>query len=67
MTDTFRKQYSSNHDLHSFTVTMKGAAENLESIFEEIPVCREMSIAKTKLEESIMWATKAIFNVNKSE
>ena len=61
MSDTFRKKYSSNHQLHEFAVEMKSVAENLEKTFDLIPDCRAMSIARTKLEESIMWAVKAVF------
>jgi hypothetical protein len=60
-TDTFRKEYSSNHDLHELVVAMKNIAEKLEEFYNKIPEGREMSISRTKLEESIMWATKAIF------
>jgi hypothetical protein len=39
---------------------VKIKAEELYQLFEGIEPCRESSIAKTKLEESIMWAVKAI-------
>jgi hypothetical protein len=34
----------------------------MEFINEHVPVGREASIAKTKLEEAVMWAVKGITN-----
>ena len=60
MTDTFRKQYKTlrqeNTDL---ILSIKQKSEELESLMIRI-TSREMSIAMTNLETSIMWATKAI-------
>lgn len=41
-------------------VQVKDLAEDLYSLFETAPSSREMALAKTKLEEAVMWATKAI-------
>jgi hypothetical protein len=65
MSDTFRKEYNSNAKLHEFSVEMKSIAEQLELKFEKIGKSREISLAMTNLEQSIMWATKALFNPKK--
>lgn len=62
MSDTFRKKYSSNHELHEFAQELKSIAEQLEVKFKEVGQSREISLAMTNLEQSIMWAVKAIFN-----
>ena len=60
MADTFRKVYKTlkqeNTDL---IISIKEKAEELEWLFNKV-ANREMSVAKTNLETSIMWATKAI-------
>jgi hypothetical protein len=61
VSDTFRKTYNSLHLKHGFEVEIKKIAESLESYFKQIP-SREMSLALTNLEQSIMWATKAIYS-----
>ncbi len=63
MSDVFRKEYNSLHKLHGFEKEVKEIAEQLLTKFALIPG-REMSIAVTNLEQSIMWATKAIYGVN---
>ena len=66
MSDTFRKNYNSIFKLHSYEKEMKSKAEELEKYFQSCPG-REMSLAITNLEQSIMWATKAIYKNTKSE
>lgn len=61
MSDTFRKTYNSLHLKHGFELEIKKVAETLEGYFKQIP-SREMSLALTNLEQSIMWATKAIYS-----
>lgn len=61
MSDTFRKTYNSVHLKHGFELEIKKIAETLEAYFKKIP-SREMSLAMTNLEQSIMWATKAIYS-----
>lgn len=58
--DTFRKDYNSLSKLHSFEKQIKEKAEELEIYFKKISG-REMSLAITNLEQSIMWAVKAIY------
>lgn len=60
--DPMRRQYRALSDGEkSILDNLKREAEELwHRIDREIPECREKSLAKTKLEESIMWATKAI-------
>jgi hypothetical protein len=39
---------------------IKECASEMLSMLEKIPYNRESSLAKTKLEEAVMWANKAI-------
>lgn len=39
---------------------VKDAAESLWELFDSLGASRELSIAKTKIEEAAMWGTKAI-------
>lgn len=39
---------------------LKDAASALGDIFDAAPPSREMSLAKTKLEEAVMWAVKGL-------
>ncbi|CAB4151823.1 hypothetical protein UFOVP685_47 [uncultured Caudovirales phage] len=64
MSDTFRKKYSSNAALHEFAQELKSIAEKLEMKFKDVGQSREISLAMTNLEQSVMWAVKAIFNKN---
>lgn len=61
MSDTFRKKYNSCHKLHEYSLEIKSIAEQLELKFKEIGQSREISLAMTNLEQSIMWATKALY------
>lgn len=38
----------------------KSAAEDLWDLIDAMPAGRETSLAKTKLEEAVMWATKSL-------
>ena len=67
MTDVFRKEYKPlSEDTKEHIAFMKEKADNLLHEFnmctnlELNPDGRAMALAKTKLEESIMWAVKAI-------
>jgi len=62
MSDTFRKEYNTDHRLHTFQLELKHLAEQLERKIKDIGNCRETSIALTNLEQSVMWAVKAIYN-----
>ena len=65
MPDTFRKTYVKLSDENTNLIRrIKATAEVLEELFLEIESSREMSLAKTNLEQSIMWATKAIVLFN---
>jgi hypothetical protein len=60
-TDTFRKVYTEVSQANKDQIAIvKDFAQQLESSFACIPASREMSIARTKLEESVMWAVKAL-------
>ena len=61
MPDTFRKKYNTCHKLHLFSQEIKIIAEQLEIKFKEIGQSREISLAMTNLEQSIMWAVKALY------
>ena len=61
MGDTFRKEYNTCHKLHLFQQELKVIAEQLEAKFKEIGQSREISLAMTNLEQSIMWAVKALY------
>lgn len=58
--DTFRKVYKPLKEENSqLILSIKEKAEELEKLLQMIKN-REMSLAITNLEQSIMWATKAI-------
>lgn len=60
MNDRFRKIYKQIGEENSNLITeIKEIAEQLEVRFQVVP-SREMSLAITNLEQSIMWATKAV-------
>lgn len=66
MTDTFRKDYKPLDPVQqSKIVAIKVAADVLLQEYSSALINmsvggREMALAKTKLEESVMWAIKAI-------
>lgn len=64
MIDTFRKVYKplrqENTDL---ILAIKNKAEELEALMKTVK-SREMSLAITNLEQSIMWSTKAVVLFN---
>lgn len=67
MTDTFRKEYRPLSEQQKELIELiKDRAESLLSAFNEyvnfeIAVdARQMALAKTNLEQAIMWAVKAI-------
>jgi len=65
MTDTFRKEYKPlSDDQKAYLNLFKERAEALFNEFDAAnflnPDMRSMSIAKTNLEQSIMWAVKSI-------
>jgi hypothetical protein len=70
-TDTFKKVYTvMPEEIKQTIFDMKSKAEELKAFFDKI--CnREMSIAQTNLEQTMMWATKAYVNygdlINKTE
>ena len=60
MSDTFRKEYRPLKQENSDLIhEIKMQAENVEYQMRKIE-SREMTIALTNLEQSIMWATKAV-------
>jgi len=60
MKDTFMHHKLDQNQEWAVSV-VRGNAEDLDRVFDEwIADSRERSIAKTKLEEAVMWANKAI-------
>lgn len=61
MKDTFRKTYKQLSAENATLVNeIKEVAEQLEELFYQTNPSRELSLALTNLEQSIMWATKAV-------
>lgn len=61
MTDPFRKQYRPLSDQEKATVdAIKTQAANLYDTMTAVGASRELSLAKTKLEETVFWATKHV-------
>lgn len=61
--DVFNKnkiEMSSEHA--QFILDIKNKAEELHNMFSCFNAPREMALAKTKLEEAVMWATKGVVN-----
>ena len=57
--DTFKKVYTvMPEEIKQTIFAMKTKAEELKVFFDKLN-SREMSIAQTNLEQSLMWATKA--------
>ena len=53
-----------SHELNAQQTDMSNAirevASDLDTLLDSVPMCREIALAKTKLEECVMWANKAI-------
>jgi hypothetical protein len=61
MTDVFRKTYRELSDAEKESInTIKSMGADFLKLFDSLEQSREVSIAKTKLEEAVMWAVKAI-------
>lgn len=64
MTDTFRKEYKPlSEEQKTQMIAIKGIAESLESAINTSTTPqngREIALAKTNLEQAIMWAVKGI-------
>lgn len=59
--NVMRHQYRMLTDAEKETMQdVKDMALALHDLFSEIGASRELSLAKTKLEESVMWAVKHI-------
>lgn len=57
--NTFRHHYSQiDEQCKADLVEIKDAALALKKVLDKFPGSREMSLAKTKLEEAAMWAIK---------
>lgn len=66
MTDTFVKVYTQLHEDNSkLIVELKEAFEKVEMLLNLVNN-REMSIAKTNLEQTSMWATKALVRADQA-
>lgn len=61
MTDTFRKKYNTCEKLSEYSKEIKSIAEELEQKILDIGQSREISLALTNLEQSVMWAVKALY------
>lgn len=63
MTDTFRKEYKQlSETTKAFIVDIKDTAEELHSLFNS-DLCadkRMAALAKTNLEQAVMWTIKSI-------
>lgn len=62
MSDTYRRGYKEhNVEQEQAIKAIKNTAEILEAIYDNMPSRgREQALAKTKLEESVMWAVKGV-------
>lgn len=59
--DVMRMQYRAlNADEQAQMVAVKGNAASLYGFLGTLGDSRELSLAKTKIEEAVMWATKHI-------
>jgi hypothetical protein len=59
MNDIMRKQYRVLTDLEKEKMDyVKTAGENFCNTCDSIGTSRELSLAKTKMEEAVMWAVK---------
>jgi hypothetical protein len=61
MSDVFRKQYRELHADETATIELiKQQADALYETLTSLSPSRESSTAKTRLEESVMWAVKHV-------
>lgn len=61
MTDIFRKAYRQLGEKDKQALDeIKSKAQALHDLIEALGASREISLAKTKLEECVMWAVKGI-------
>lgn len=61
MADVFRKDYVVLSDDQKIAIAdIKDKAEELYALFAKQTPSREIAVAKTELETSVMWAIKAI-------
>lgn len=61
MVDVFRRQYRQLSETEKFMLDeLKKEAEILYQKIKDLGTSRETSLALTKLEECVMWATKSI-------
>ena len=61
MSSRFRKVYRDlSTEEMELSKNIKEAAETIEIYIEKLPAGREKVLAMTKLEESVMWAIKAL-------
>jgi hypothetical protein len=64
MTDVFRKSYKPvSVEMSSFVIKLKEKAEELYALLDDAGTPdngREIALAKTNLEQSIMWAVKGL-------
>lgn len=61
MGDVFRMNYRALSDRDKLEIArVKELAQQLYDVFDHNLPCREMALAKTHLEEAVMWATKAL-------
>lgn len=59
--DDVRKEYPTLDETQKQTLsTMKEFGQQFFDFVDALPYCREHSIAKTKIEEAVMWASKGI-------
>ena len=54
------KQHAMSDKANTLSKEIREEASKLFELLDAIPSCREMSLAKTKLEECVMWANKAL-------
>ena len=65
MSDIFKKNFSPLHPNNSAKILeIKETAEKLYELFNLAN--RETSVAKTKLEEAVMWAVKGVVNFDEA-
>ena len=61
MSDVFHSVYRElSVEEKQLMAKIKESAEELYTLFDELAQGRETALAKTKLEESVMWAVKGL-------